>query len=53
MAETTALGAAMAAGSASGIDIWDISDLQASPSDTFQPKITQQGNRNLLEQLKR
>ena len=53
MTETTALGAAMAAGSAEGVDVWDLSSLMSgntkgSPStpaatDIFHPSITSQG----------
>ena len=43
MAETTALGAAMAAGAAENIGIWDLSDLQSNPSDIFSPKISESG----------
>lgn len=46
MAETTALGAAMAAGSAEGIQVWDLQ--RESPdsviSDSFQPSISEDGN---------
>ncbi|OXA60911.1 glycerol kinase isoform X2 [Folsomia candida] len=43
MSETTALGAAMAAGSAEGINVWDINseDYSKIISDVFEPKITQ------------
>lgn len=45
MSETTALGAAMAAGSAEGINVWDINseDYSKIISDVFEPKITQHG----------
>uniref|UniRef100_A0A224XMQ6 Probable glycerol kinase n=1 Tax=Panstrongylus lignarius TaxID=156445 RepID=A0A224XMQ6_9HEMI len=39
MAETTALGAAMAAGSAKGIEVWNLRDVHAVPVDTFLPTI--------------
>lgn len=39
MTETTALGAAMAAGSAEGINVWNMSDVQSVPCDTFLPLI--------------
>ncbi|KAL1123968.1 hypothetical protein AAG570_001738 [Ranatra chinensis] len=44
MAETTALGAAMAAGAAEGINVWNLTNLQPNPSDVFKPKITDYGN---------
>nr|XP_018914333.1 PREDICTED: glycerol kinase-like isoform X1 [Bemisia tabaci]XP_018914334.1 PREDICTED: glycerol kinase-like isoform X1 [Bemisia tabaci]XP_018914335.1 PREDICTED: glycerol kinase-like isoform X1 [Bemisia tabaci]XP_018914336.1 PREDICTED: glycerol kinase-like isoform X1 [Bemisia tabaci] len=40
MTETTALGAAVAAGSAEGIGVWDLSNIQPVPSDTFYPSIS-------------
>ncbi|XP_022902215.2 glycerol kinase 3-like isoform X1 [Onthophagus taurus] len=40
MAETTALGAAMAAGYADGINVWDFATMLDIPSDTFMPKMT-------------
>lgn len=40
MAETTALGAAMAAGSAEGIEVWDLDNIQPVPCDIFHPSIT-------------
>jgi glycerol kinase len=43
MTETTALGAAMAAGSAEGIGVWDLTNLQAVGSDTFRPAISEDG----------
>lgn len=47
MAETTALGAAMAAGYAKGIKVWDISNKHNNISDTFYPVITDEGLCNL------
>lgn len=41
MTETTALGAAMAAGSAAGIDVWDLTCMQPVPSDTFLPSLSE------------
>ncbi|XP_063241536.1 glycerol kinase 3-like [Bacillus rossius redtenbacheri] len=41
MTETTALGAAMAAGSAEGIGVWDLSQVHSAPADTFYPAITE------------
>ncbi|XKL68108.1 hypothetical protein PGB90_003599 [Kerria lacca] len=40
MTETTALGAAIAAGSAEGIKVWDVDKVQPSPSDVFHPLIS-------------
>lgn len=42
MAETTALGAAMAAGYAEGIKVWDLDNTQLITSDTFYPVITEE-----------
>uniref|UniRef100_A0A023F8S9 Probable glycerol kinase n=1 Tax=Triatoma infestans TaxID=30076 RepID=A0A023F8S9_TRIIF len=41
MAETTALGAAMAAGSAKGIEVWNLKDVHTVPVDTFLPTISE------------
>lgn len=43
MAETTALGAAMAAGFAEGIKVWDLDQLQPTSNVTFNPVITDEG----------
>jgi len=43
MAETTALGAAMAAGNAEGIEVWDLNNIQPVPCDIFNPLITEDG----------
>lgn len=45
MPETTALGAAMAAGAAEGIDVWDIwaKDSPQRTTDTFYPTIALTG----------
>lgn len=43
MTETTALGAAIAAGCAEGIKIWDLNKVQPTPSDTFHPLISTNG----------
>jgi glycerol kinase len=45
MTETTALGAAMAAGNAEGVEVWSLksSDLGTITSDTFKPAIAQDG----------
>ncbi|KAK3770700.1 hypothetical protein RRG08_037892 [Elysia crispata] len=62
MTETTALGAAMAAGSAEGVDVWDLSSLMSgntkgSPStpvatDIFHPSITSQEREERLAKWK-
>ncbi|CAG9816234.1 unnamed protein product [Phaedon cochleariae] len=39
MAETTSLGAAIAAGNAKGVEVWDIESMEAVPCDTFVPVI--------------
>lgn len=44
MCEITALGVAIAAGSAEGIKKWDINVGTNVPSDTFTPAITENGN---------
>lgn len=41
MAETTALGAAMAAGNAKGIEVWDLESVVDVPCDTFLPVISE------------
>ena len=46
MPETTALGAAMAAGSAEGVDVWNIRDQAIVTTDTFNPSIAQTGRNN-------
>lgn len=43
MAETTALGAAIAAGMADGIKVWDINRVQPTPNDVFHPLISENG----------
>lgn len=43
MVETTALGAAMAAGHAEGVRVWDLDNMQPTLSDTFYPVITEEG----------
>jgi glycerol kinase len=43
MTETTALGAAMAAGSAEGIGVWDLTNIQSAGNDTFRPAISEDG----------
>jgi hypothetical protein len=51
MAETTALGAAMAAGSAEGIAVWDLQ--RETPdsviSDSYKPSISEDGNISVCE----
>lgn len=41
MLETTALGAAIAAGNAKSIEVWDLDSLQAVPNDTFIPTLSE------------
>lgn len=43
MTETTALGAAMAAGAAEGIAIWDLTKLTPLTTDDFTPSIMPEG----------
>lgn len=43
MAETTALGVALAAGSAEGVDVWDLDSMTPPPADTFTTSITNDG----------
>lgn len=43
MAETTALGAAIAAGMADGIKVWDVNCVQPAPNDVFHPLISENG----------
>lgn len=43
MVETTALGAAMAAGAAEGIAVWDLSSLTPLATDSFTPAILEDG----------
>lgn len=45
MTETTALGAAMAAGNAEGIDVWSLDSLDQNSitSDTFTPAVSESG----------
>ncbi|CAG9763173.1 unnamed protein product [Ceutorhynchus assimilis] len=40
MLETTALGAAIAAGSAKGVEVWDPTKIQPTPNDVFSPSIS-------------
>ncbi|VEN59689.1 unnamed protein product [Callosobruchus maculatus] len=41
MAETTSLGAAIAAGSAKGVEVWHVEKIEPVPSDTFVPSINE------------
>lgn len=45
MAETTALGAAMAAGAAEGVEVWSLNpgDLTAVTWERFEPQINPEG----------
>lgn len=43
MSETTSLGAAIAAGSAKGVDVWNIDNIEEVPNDTFLPCIPEDG----------
>lgn len=43
MTETTALGAAMAAGAAEGIGVWDLTTLKPLTTDDFTPSILPEG----------
>lgn len=45
MPETTALGAAMAAGVAEGVEVWNLGEgnLTSTTTDTFTPSITDSG----------
>lgn len=49
MAETTALGAALAAGCAKGIDLFDLDAEQCLESDQFHPKINEEGKKEAFE----
>ncbi|XP_066256252.1 glycerol kinase 3-like isoform X1 [Euwallacea similis] len=40
MLETTALGAAIAAGSAKGVEVWDADKIKPTPNDVFVPSIS-------------
>lgn len=46
MVETTALGAAMAAGAAEGIAVWDLDALTPLATDTFRPAILHNGTQH-------
>lgn len=51
MPDITALGAAMAAGHAEGIDVWDLEgeEVETVPSDTFLPTTTPEGTNFFLK----
>lgn len=55
MLETTALGAAMAAGAADGINVWDLSDQSPNSNnnncDVFSPKTSQTGIKTSVNNL--
>lgn len=48
MAETSALGAAMAAGAAEGVGVWSLSpgQLPRVTSESYEPQINPEGNSN-------
>ncbi|XP_022184292.2 glycerol kinase [Nilaparvata lugens] len=52
MVEITALGAAMAAGFADGVKVWDIENTQETFVDTFQPVITEEERDSRYEKWK-
>lgn len=54
MPDITALGVAMAAGHAEGIDVWDLEgeEVETVPTDTFLPTTTPEGNFWDLNSLK-
>lgn len=43
MTETTALGAAIVAGIATGINVWDLNNMQPTATDIFLPQISSAG----------
>lgn len=47
MSETTSLGAAIAAGSAKGIEVWNIDNIEEVPNDTFLPSIAEDGKTDI------
>lgn len=52
MPDVTALGVAMAAGQAKGIDVWDIQDQHdANPTHTFLPTTTDDGKQKHVFKL--
>nr|CAD7432256.1 unnamed protein product [Timema monikensis] len=44
MTELTSLGAAMAAGSAAGIEVWNMDSIKPVPCDSFKPRISEDAN---------
>ena len=50
MPETTALGAAMAAGAAEGVNIWSLDEEQLAniTTDTFIPSVAKKGKLNFV-----
>ncbi|XP_075211363.1 glycerol kinase 1 [Lycorma delicatula] len=52
MTETTALGAAMAAGYAEGVKVWDICNTRGEVSDRFLPVVTEEERDNRYEKWK-
>lgn len=54
MPDMTALGVAMAAGHAEGIDVWELEgeDVETVPTDTFLPTTTPEGiNKSLISKV--
>ena len=53
MSETTALGVAMAAGAAEGVDVWSLSpdDLPDVTSEKYEPQINSEGKTNKIQDL--
>jgi len=43
MTEATSLGAAIAAGMAEGVGVWNIDNILPVPSDTFYPRMSENG----------
>lgn len=54
MPDITALGAAIAAGQAEGIAVWDLEgeEIETVPSDTFLPTTTPEGNIQKINEYK-
>lgn len=50
MPETTALGAAMAAGAAEGVNVWSLKEdhLTTITTDTFSPSVTEKGTSYII-----
>ena len=51
MLETTALGAAIVAGSAKGVEVWEANKIQATPNDLFIPSISEDGKLFVLKKM--